>query len=680
MKMPPTQLEFIAFDGGLDLVTPMLMMPPGRCRDAQNVELDTYGGYRRTDAYERFDGRPSPSDALHYVMPVAFVGTINVGDTIVGGTSAAMGVVIVVNGSRLVFTKATGNFVVGEDVEVSAVPQAVVTGDPMPSGGDSSEQVAQYRNLAADVYRADIAAVPGAGPVRGIKLYAGTLYAFRNSADNSRCDMHKNSPTGWQLVGLGEQIEFTNANVSVGDGDTLTQGGVTATIERVVLESGSLQSGTNTGRLILSARTGGNFAAGAATSTGGGALTLGGVQTAITMPPGGRFRFYEYNFGPGRRLYGCSGVGQAFEFDGTVFAPIRTGMTPDAPEHIAAHRNHLFLAFGNSLQHSAIGDPYAWTPVLGAAELNAGDTVTNLLPMPGDNVAGGALAVFTRNSTVLLYGSSSSDWQLVTLRHDAGALAHTAQTLDTAYCLDDRGVTSMPASDRFGNFEAASISQAIRPWLVARRGRSLDSCIIRDKNQYRILYTGGEVLTMTMRGNKVAGFMPLRLGRSMVLVESAEAPDGTERVFYADNAGMVYESGKGTSFDGDPIEWYAVLAFNHTKSPRLLKQYRKVVFEVGGDGYAQFFFSADLNYGSPETPQIDPRPMDFGVQELGLANWDLGTWDVGFWDGVTLLPAEQSLSGIAQNLAMRVAGTSDFHAALILSGALLHYTPRRLMR
>ena len=49
------------------------------------------------------------------------------------------------------------------------------------------------------------------------------------------------------------------------DGDTLTQGGVTATIRRVVVETGTLVSGVNTGRLIITAPGGGNFAAGAAT-------------------------------------------------------------------------------------------------------------------------------------------------------------------------------------------------------------------------------------------------------------------------------------------------------------------------------------------------------------------------------------------------------------------------------
>ena len=71
-----------------------------------------------------------------------------------------------------------------------------------------------------------------------------------------------------------------------------------------------------------------------------------------------------------------NGSGLAFEFDGTYLVPIRTGMTTDTPSHIAAHRNYLFLSFRGSLQMSGIGDPYAWSPVLGASEIAMGDTIT----------------------------------------------------------------------------------------------------------------------------------------------------------------------------------------------------------------------------------------------------------------------------------------------------------------
>jgi len=680
MKMPPTQVEFVAFEGGLDQITPPLMMPAGRCRDAQNYEINTLGGYSTTLGYERFDGRPSPSDALAYLLPVTFIGSVAFGDTITGVGSGATGVVAAFAADRIVFTKKTGTFLASEVINVLGSPVATTTGLAVAEGGDTAEQRAQYKNLAADVYRADIAAVPGAGQIRGLKYFEGSLYALRNNVGNTACALYKSTSGGWSAVDLGEQIEFTNANTGVLESGTLTRAPASAMIKRVVVMTGSLASGVNTGYLVIAGRVGGNYTAGAATTTTGGTLTLGGVQTAITLLPNGRFTFAPYNFGSGLRLYGCDGVNKAFEFDGSTFVAIRTGMTVDAPTFLAAHKNHLFLAFNNSLQHSAVSNPYNYTPVLGASELNLGDTITNLLPMPSDNVAGGAMACFTKQRSFMLYGSSSADWQLLTQRYDTGALAYTAQFVNTAYVMDNRGVTSMDATSNFGNFEASSISSLIRPWLMENKTRALDSCVVRDKNQLRILFGGNRVLTMTLVDNKPAGFMPLLLAHQMVLLEGSDDALGREVIFYGDVNGFVYQAEKGTSFDGLAIESYLTLAFNHAKSPRLVKQYRKVVFEIGGAGFATFYYAADLGYGATEISQYTPTEVTTGDDSLGVGTWDSSTWDSATWDGSSLLPAEQAVGGVAQNMSMRVTQGSDYFAPLTFFGALIHFTPRRQLR
>jgi hypothetical protein len=81
-----------------------------------------------------------------------------------------------------------------------------------------------------------------------------------------------------------EFVNFSNADTNVVDGATLTQGTSNATIGKVVVLTGTLASGINTGRLSLwrNSQTG-DFTAGAATTSGSGALTLSGAQTtAIT--------------------------------------------------------------------------------------------------------------------------------------------------------------------------------------------------------------------------------------------------------------------------------------------------------------------------------------------------------------------------------------------------------------
>ena len=57
-------------------------------------------------------------------------------------------------------------------------------------------------------------------------------------------------------------------------GETMTQGGVTATITNVSVDNGTWAAGTASGEICLHSKTGGNFAAGAATLSGGGTCTL----------------------------------------------------------------------------------------------------------------------------------------------------------------------------------------------------------------------------------------------------------------------------------------------------------------------------------------------------------------------------------------------------------------------
>lgn len=83
----------------------------------------------------------------------------------------------------------------------------------------------------------------------------------------------------WATLDVYEEAAFTLGSGDIDAADTLTQGGVTATIESITITSGSLAGSDAAGTLKISGRAGGNFGAGAATTTGAGALTLSGIQT-----------------------------------------------------------------------------------------------------------------------------------------------------------------------------------------------------------------------------------------------------------------------------------------------------------------------------------------------------------------------------------------------------------------
>src|SRR4029077_11983153 len=135
---------------------------------------------------------------------------------------------------------------------------------------------------------------------------------------------------------------------------------------------------------------GGNFSNGAATA-GSVAVTLTAIQTAIAMLVGGKFEFDVVNFtgkASTMRVYGCDGINRGFEFDGDVLVPINTGFSPDTPTHVRGHQLHLVFGFSSSIGISAVGFPYKWAAVDGAIEIACGDTITNLIRLPGGTTSG----------------------------------------------------------------------------------------------------------------------------------------------------------------------------------------------------------------------------------------------------------------------------------------------------
>ena len=977
----PVAHEFIRFSGGLDTTTPPISTDPGYFRSGQNVEVNLHGGYSTVRGYERHDGRPSPSAATYYQIGVTITGAIAVGDTVTGVTSGATGYVIVVGADFIAVTKMTGAFVSGEVLNVAAAPQATTTSVVIEGGASTNLLNAQYNNLAADVYRADIAAVPGSGSVTGVVRYNDVTYAWRNNAGGTATDIYKSSSSGWVNVPLFYEWPFEQGMTAApAEGSQVSQGAVTATVKRVALESGSWLAGTAVGKLIITAPSGGSlvygqiagdptvtaangtvwtqrtsasdlnwlgvaygsglfvaisspsaqimtsadgvtwalrsaasyenwqgityanglfvavsgsiitsqvmtspdgknwtsrtgavsrnwtsvaygaglfvavassgtgnrvmsspdgitwtarvsaaddgwssvcfgnnlfvavsttgtvmtspdgitwtirtaaaanpwssvaygaglfvavgasatdnrvmtspdgitwtsrtgvannnwsaitysagvFVAVATSGAGNRAMTspdgitwtgrtsaadnqwravvaaagvfvavsdsgtgnrvmtspysentfalATGTATQITLQPFGKYEFVVANYTGStttKRVYGASRVDRGFEFDGTVLVPITTGMAADTPEHVYSHKNHLFFSFGGSVQHSSVGFPYQWSPITGAGELAMGDTVTGFIAQPGTQTSG-ALTIFTRNRTSILYGSSSADWNLVTYREELGSIGYTVQDVGFTIFLDDQGVVSLQTVQEFGNFAHAALSNRPKNYVTERRGLAISSCISRDKGQYRLFFSDGSALYVTIgagrNGATVTGMTPILLTNPVVCSHSSEDSDGTEIILFGATNGMVYQMEKGTSFDGGAIDWYFNLAYNFSKSPRTLKRYRDAMIEVSGNGYAEFNFTYDLGYASTDVSQPGNQNT---VTNFSFAQWDAFTWDQFTWDGVTLSPNIVYLEGEAENISMIFSGSSDYYAPITLSGVVVAYSPRRSLR
>ena len=628
-----------------------------------------------------YDGQVRPSSASYAIITATITGSPALGDTITGVTSTATGVVIALPGGAFVITKVAGTWQSGEVVNISGSPVATTTSVAVTSGASTQALHATYNNLAADKYRTDIAAVPGSGVIRGIYLFNDILYAFRDNAGGTACDMYKSSSSGWTQVVFEKQVTYTlGSGAALADGGTLTQGGVTATIRRVLVRTGTLAAGTAVGSIVISAPSGGNFAAGAAT-VGAATLTLDGAQAAITLTAGGRFEFVTENFGgaiTAKRMYGCDGVSKAFEFDGNYFVPIPTGMTADTPTFIIAHRKHLFLAFaGGSVQHSSIGAPYTWSPVTGASEIAMGNTVTGFARQPG-SASVGALAIFTRNRLSILYGTSSSDWVLVPYREEIGAYPYSIQDVGFTMYLDDRGISDIQTSQAFGNFSNAAISDQIKTTLNSWRLLAVASCISRDLSQYRLFFSNKQAIYVTLSKGKIIGMMPMLFVDNVRCCVSGEMASGAEVMYFGSDSGWVFQMDKGTSFDGDAIAYHIELAYNFQKSPMVNKRYHDAMLEMSGSGYNELNFGYSLDYGDTTIEQ--PATQSVTTNLSASAYWDTFTWDAFYWDGQTLIPNVLKMEGEAQNVSLSLRGSADYFQPFTITGALIHYSPRRRLR
>ncbi len=681
LQTPPVQYDLARLQGGLDQVTPMLSLPPGVARASSNFEHSITGGYTRIAGYERFDGRPNPSDATYLLIKFTLTGSVAVGDTITGSSSAVTGKVIAIDDDELVVTRVSGSFINGEQFKVGGVTQGTLV--ELLGISASAKNDAEYRLLAADDYRADIGVVPGEGSILGVAFYNGTVYAWRNNVGSTAANMYKSTGSGWTQVSLGFELKFDGGIAAINDNDVVTgaTSGATGTVKRVVLESGTWTGGDATGRLIFASITGTfqnneNLQVSAATKA-----VADGTQAAITLAKDGRFETTVANFGGGgsanKKLYGCDGKNRAFEFDGTTFVPIKTGMSPDTPTHIAFHKQHLFLSFNHSLQFSALGDPYQWSPLLGAGELAMNDVITNLLVMPGDQTTG-ALGVYTRSDTSVLYGTSSSNFQLTNYNTGTGAIRYTAQVMDQAYVLDDRGVIGLGATLNFGNFTPTSLTMNLRPFIQIRRNLATGSCVNREKSQYRIFFSDGTGLYLTMLNGKFLGAMPVQFSHAVTSIVEGEKPDGTETSFFGSTNGYVYRLDAGTSFDGGVIPANFNLVINSIKSPRILKRYRKASIEMTGDSYAEFAFGYDLGYRSEYIDQ--PLDQEIMTNLRAGAFWDTFVWDNFVWDGSNVSPSEVEVNGTAENIAVRFTSVSNLFQPFTVNSVILHYTPRRGIR
>lgn len=686
------QTAAFALGGGLDLVTPAIKKAPGIMIAGVNHE-PVPQGYRRIDGYERLDGRPKPSEATYYVLNFdAGTATIAEGATVTGATSGATGkaliAMVVSSGSfggsnaagYLVLTTVSGTFQDNENLQVSAVTKCVANGTATERGASNDTDDTTWIRDAIETARALIGTVTGSGAIRGVWSFNGVHYAFRDNVGGTAVGMWKSTSSGWTAVSLGSRLRFDAGvgEITVGQTVTGVTSGASGVVTGVARRTGSWGSDA-AGLLTFATITGGPFQdnellqVSAVTKA-----TANGASAAITLPAGGHYEFINHNFGGAsdqRRMYGVNGVGPAFEFDGTTFVPIETGMTTDTPNHLREKSNHLFLSFpGGSLQNSGPGEPYEWSPVLGASEIGMGDDIVGLADAPGDS-----LAIITRNKCGMLGGTSVDDFYLDKMPGEAGAFEWTVQSMSLPTMFDNGGIYNLAAVQAFGDFEAATMSRLIKPLIDRKLKASVTptaSIKVKAKNQYRVFFSDETGIVMDLSGKKPE-FAPIDYDLVVRCTASVEDANGNEILLFGSDDGYVYQLDKGTSFDGDAISAYVRLAFNNYGSPTINKRFHKLTTECTAGPGTTIKCAVDFGYGDPDQPSVGDQTFDVSG---GGGFWGEAVWSEFFWGSRVEGVAEVYIEGLGTNMSPVFFSELTYVEPYTLHGNTTHFSPRGLKR
>lgn len=577
----------------------------------------------------------------------------------------------------------TGVYLDNERLTVAGVGYAQADGQSIINGASTDELDATYRAAARSTYRLNATSVAGAGQIRGVAIYKGLGVALRDNVGATAGVLHRASTgNAWNPIVLGFKLRFT-AGLAAGlnEGDVISGGtsGALSTVLRLVVQSGAFASNNAAGYIVI-ASAAGTFTNGEQILSGGTPrATANGTQVAQTLLPGGRLEHRVHNFfghTKTERLYGVDGKNRAFEYQDAnpeFFHQIETGMTTDIPEHLAVHDNQLFLTFsGGSLQKSAVGTPESWLVSLGAAELALGVEITALLEEIGET-----LFVFGRNKTMYLAGTPST-YALKDFSPDTGAHEWSVQRIGQGIYLDDRGFTSLAATQKFGNYIANSFTAKVETLVTElRKQGAVASCVVKSKNVYRCFFLDGRFVSIGVNGPKVTGVTNGDLGKIVRCVDSAEDLSGNELILFGSDDGWIYRMESGGSFDGSAVEAFFRTAFHFSKSPQRRKRYRRAAFHIESKGPCTLKVGTDYSFADPGEAIEAIRSVSTSG---GGGLWNVSQWNSFRWSTGVIADASIKLEASGTNIGFLFSHEATDEEEHTISSVLLSVSPRRQNR
>lgn len=206
-------------------------------------------------------------------------------------------------------------------------------------------------------------------------------------------------------------------------------------------------------------------------------------------------------------MYGVHGLPRAFAYNGEFFHRIYTQADPekDKPRHVAHHHEHLALGYSDGrVDISVVGEPYNFAGEEGASSWAIGDGVTGLLSLSGT-----ILGVFCNKSIWGISGTTIDNFATQVIVPKLGAIEYTITDMGFPVYANAYGIYTLAQAQEYGDYLGSPMSQDVSPWLrprLVRRYTSDKEVVVawpvRSKNQYRLAFADGYVLSMTLNAGQ----------------------------------------------------------------------------------------------------------------------------------------------------------------------------------
>lgn len=345
-----------------------------------------------------------------------------------------------------------------------------------------------------------------------------TTCDFQFRIDRVRITVHYNDPSvryyfsdgaGNVLAGDLVDYELTSGDLRRGDAKGVMQ---VANLHPIAMTNSTTTSSMtvkNNYNIYMKS----DLSAGSLVAVSDGEMVYNGLESRKAVADNkSRYQLISGNFyanADWESIFGVSGAGRAFEYDGKYFRTIyaidpgeEDAEEKDKPRHIAKHKYRLALGYASgSVALSSVVDPAEFSGLLGATEIGIGDRITGL-----SSLSGSYLAVFGQNS---IHGIAEDDLDLRVISGTSGCVEYSlANTGNEPMFCDSQGISTIESSDKYGDFVKRPLSTSIYPWLLPRLTTSdnpylggagsglVTAYAIRNKSQYVMWFADGHQLVL----------------------------------------------------------------------------------------------------------------------------------------------------------------------------------------